>query len=217
MMNASLAMTLTLALALLANLGVKLWLATRQARHVAQHQHQVPAAFVGTISLQAHQKAAQYTLAKSRLGLWDMALETLVLLGWTLLGGLDWLHQSLIAWLGTGMTQQLALVVAFMLIGGLIHLPLSLLQTFGVEQRFGFNRMTWRLFVADLLKQAVLFAIIGLPLARDADDPRARIELRYAARLQVFYQFGNSEQADDIIHLCPFFPFVLSQHPFASH
>ncbi len=164
MMNASLAMTLTLALALLANLGVKLWLATRQARHVAQHQHQVPAAFVGTISLQAHQKAAQYTLAKSRLGLWDMALEALVLLGWTLLGGLDWLHQSLLAWLGTGMTQQLALVVAFMLIGGLIHLPLSLLQTFGVEQRFGFNHMTWRLWLSDLVKGVVLGLILGLPI-----------------------------------------------------
>ena len=127
-------MTLALAIALLANLGLKLWLATRQARHVAQHQHQVPAAFAGTISLQAHQKAAQYTLAKSKIGLWDMALEALVLLGWTLLGGLDWLNQSLLAWLGAGMAQQLALVVGFTLIGGLIHLPLSLIQTFGVEQ-----------------------------------------------------------------------------------
>ncbi len=157
-------MTLVLAIALLANLGLKLWLATRQARHVAQHQHQVPAAFAGTISLQAHQKAAQYTLAKSKIGLWDMALEALVLLGWTLLGGLDWLNQSLLAWLGAGMAQQLALVVSFMLIGGLIHLPLSLLQTFGVEQRFGFNNMTWRLWLSDMVKGVALGLILGLPI-----------------------------------------------------
>jgi STE24 endopeptidase len=163
-MNPSLAMTLALAIALLANLGLKLWLATRQARHVAQHQHQVPAAFAGTISLQAHQKAAQYTLAKSKIGLWDMALEALVLLGWTLLGGLDWLNQSLLAWLGAGMTQQLALVVSFMLIGGLIHLPLSLIQTFGVEQRFGFNNMTWRLWLSDMVKGVALGLILGLPI-----------------------------------------------------
>ncbi len=157
-------MTLALAIALLANLGLKLWLATRQARHVAQHQHQVPAAFAGTISLQAHQKAAQYTLAKSKIGLWDMALEALVLLGWTLLGGLDWLNQSLLAWLGAGMAQQLALVVGFMLIGGLIHLPLSLIQTFGVEQRFGFNNMTWRLWLSDTVKGVALGLILGLPI-----------------------------------------------------
>ena len=157
-------MTLALAIALLANLGLKLWLATRQARHVAQHQHQVPAAFAGTISLQAHQKAAQYTLAKSKIGFWDMALEALVLLGWTLLGGLDWLNQSLLAWLGAGMAQQLALVVSFMLIGGLIHLPLSLLQTFGVEQRFGFNNMTWRLWLSDMVKGVALGLILGLPI-----------------------------------------------------
>jgi STE24 endopeptidase len=163
-MNPSLAMTLALALALLANLGLKLWLATRQARHVAQHQHQVPAAFAGTISLQAHQKAAQYTLAKSKIGFWDMALEALVLLGWTLLGGLDWLNQSLLVWLGAGMTQQLVLVVGFVLIGGLIHLPLSLIQTFGVEQRFGFNNMTWRLWLSDMVKGVALGLLLGLPM-----------------------------------------------------
>lgn len=157
-------MTLALAIALIANLGLKLWLATRQARHVALHQHEVPAAFAGTISLQAHQKAAHYTLAKSKIGLWDMALEALVLLGWTLLGGLDWLNQSLLAWLGAGMAQQLALVVGFMLIGGLIHLPLSLVQTFGVEQRFGFNNMTWRLWLSDMVKGVALGLILGLPI-----------------------------------------------------
>lgn len=157
-------MTLALALALLANLGLKLWLALRQARHVAQHQHQVPAAFADSLSLSSHQKAAQYTLAKSRLSLWDMALEALVLLGWTLLGGLEWLNQTLLGWLGAGMLQQLSLVVGFMVIGGLIHLPLSLMQTFGVEQRFGFNKMTWGLWLSDLLKGVALGLVLGLPI-----------------------------------------------------
>ena len=89
MMNASLAMTVALVVLLLANLLVKLWLSSRQIRHVAQHRDTVPGAFAQTISLDAHQKAAAYTLAKSRVGLIDTALDALVLLGWTLLGGLD--------------------------------------------------------------------------------------------------------------------------------
>ena len=72
---------------------MKFWLATRQVRHVARHRDAVPAAFAGTVSLAAHQKAADYTVAKSRFGLLEMALGAAVLLGWTLLGGLDALNQ----------------------------------------------------------------------------------------------------------------------------
>ena len=99
-MNASLLMTLTLAVLLLANLGTKLWLATRQARHVARHRDAVPSAFATAITLEAHRKAADYTLAKSRLAVWDIALEALLLLGWTLLGGLDWLNRTLLDLMG---------------------------------------------------------------------------------------------------------------------
>ena len=161
----SLALSLLFALALCAGLMIKFWLASRQIRHVARHRAQVPAPFAERIPLAAHQKAADYTLAKARLGLLDMALGAAVLVGWTLMGGLDLLNQALLGWLGGGMVQQLALLAAFALISGLIDLPLSLAQTFGVEQRFGFNQMTWKLWLSDLFKSALVGALIGLPIA----------------------------------------------------
>ena len=150
---------------LLAGLALRLWLATRQIRHVAQHRGAVPTAFAHRIPLAAHQKAADYTIAKARFGLLEMALATAVVLGGTLLGGLDALNQALLSWLGGGMLQQLALLACFVLIGGAIDLPVALYQTFVIEQRFGFNQMTPRLWLADLLKSTLLGAVIGLPIA----------------------------------------------------
>jgi STE24 endopeptidase len=164
MMNASFAMTLALVTLLVANLLTKLWLSSRQMRHVAQHRDAVPAAFADTIALPAHQKAAAYTISKSRLGLIDTALDALLLLGWTLLGGLDALNQFTLALLGAGMAQQVALVVSFMLIGGLIGLPLSLYQTFGVEQQFGFNHSTLKLWLSDMAKGVLVGLVLGLPI-----------------------------------------------------
>jgi STE24 endopeptidase len=164
MMNPSLAMTLTLAVVLVANLLTKLWLSGRQVRHVAQHRDQVPAAFTHIISLDAHQKAADYTMAKARVGVADMGLDALTLVAWTLLGGLDLLNQVTLDWLGEGMGQQIMLVVSFSLIGGLISLPLSLFQTFGIEQRFGFNNTTPKLWVSDMLKGLLVGMVLGLPI-----------------------------------------------------
>jgi STE24 endopeptidase len=124
----------------------------------------VPEAFAHTISLQAHQKAADYTLAKSRVTMLDTALDAAMLLGWTLLGGLDLLNQITLNFMGTGMGQQITLVVSFALIGGLIGLPLSLYQTFGVEQRFGFNHTTVRLWLSDMFKGLLVGAVLGLPI-----------------------------------------------------
>lgn len=157
--------TLVFAGLLLAGLALRLWLATRQIRHVAQHRGAVPTVFAQRIPLAAHQKAADYTIAKARFGLLEMALATAVVLGWTLLGGLDALNQALLSWLGGGMLQQLALLGCFVLIGGAIDLPVALYQTFVIEQRFGFNQMTPRLWLADLLKSTLLGAVIGLPIA----------------------------------------------------
>ncbi|SCK60654.1 STE24 endopeptidase [Variovorax sp. HW608] len=162
---ASLALTLAFALALVAGLVVKFWLATRQVRHVARHRHAVPAAFEQAITLDAHQKAADYTIAKTRLGVIEMAWAAAVLLGWTLLGGLDLLNRLLLGALGGGMWQQLALFAVFALIGGLLELPFTLWQTFVLEERFGFNKMTWRLWVKDTVKGVLLGAVIGIPLA----------------------------------------------------
>ncbi|HSI53997.1 MAG TPA: M48 family metallopeptidase [Ramlibacter sp.] len=164
-MTASYSLTLAFAGFLLAVLAVKFWLASRQVRHVATHRDAVPAAFADIVPLSAHQKAADYTITKTRFGLLELAFGTAVLLGWTLLGGLDVLNRLLLGWLGTGMWQQLALLAGFVMISGLLDLPLSLYQTFVIEERFGFNKMTLKLWVADLIKSTLLGAAIGLPIA----------------------------------------------------
>jgi len=149
---------------LIAGLVVRTVLLSRQIRHVARHRARVPAPFAQTIGLEAHQKAADYTLAKARFAQLDTTLEAALLLGWTLLGGLSALNQGLLALLGGGLLQQLALVGAFALIGGLIGLPLAWWSTFRIEERFGFNKMNLRLWLADLLKNALVGALIGLPI-----------------------------------------------------
>lgn len=161
----SLLLTLAFATALALQLLLKLWLSSRQVRHVAVHRAAVPTPFASRISLAAHQKAADYTLAKAKLGLLQLSLSTAMLLAWTLLGGLDALHQLLLSEMGAGITQQLAVLATFALISGLVELPLSYYQSFGLEQRFGFNQMTPRLWLADLCKSTLLGALIGLPLA----------------------------------------------------
>ncbi|OSZ74789.1 M48 family metallopeptidase [Hydrogenophaga sp. IBVHS1] len=163
--TASLFFTALFCALLVLGLLVRTVLASRQIRHVARNRDTVPAAFSNTISLAAHQKAADYTISKSRFGLLETAIEAAMLLGWTLLGGLDWLNQTLLAALGPGMWQQLALVAAFVVIGGLITLPLGLYSTFRIEERFGFNKMTVSLWLADLFKGALVGAVVGLPIA----------------------------------------------------
>ena len=161
-------LTLLFATALLLSLAIKFWLATRQMRHVAAHRGAVPAAFAASVSLAAHQRAADYTLAKGRFGLLTTAFGTAVLLGWTLLGGLDALNlvlRDLLQPRFGDLAYQLALLTAFALIGALLDLPFEWYSTFRIEQQFGFNRTTLRLFVGDLLKGAAVGAVIGLPLA----------------------------------------------------
>ena len=159
---------MTFAAALLVSVVLKFWLATRQMRHVAAHRAEVPAAFAATVPLAAHQKAADYTLVRSRFALLSLALGSAVLLGWTLLGGLDVLNtvvRDAVQPRFGSMAYQLALLVAFVLIGGLLDAPLEIYNTFRIEQRFGFNRMTWRLYLADIAKGLLIGAAIGLPLA----------------------------------------------------
>ncbi len=161
-------LTLLFAAALVLSLSVKFWLATRQMRHVALHRNQVPAAFASDVSLQAHQRAADYTLAKGRFGLFSSAFGSAVLLGWTLLGGLDALNtvvRDAVQPQFGNLAYQLCLLAAFALIGGLLDLPFELYSTFRIEAQFGFNRNTWRLYLADMVKGLAVGAVIGLPLA----------------------------------------------------
>jgi len=161
-------LTLAFAVALLASMAVKLWLATRQMRHVAAHRDAVPAAFAATVTPEAHRKAADYTLAKGRFGMLSLALGSAVLLGWTLLGGLDALNvvvRDLVQPRWGNLAYQLALLTAFSVIGAVIELPLDWYSTFRIEQRYGFNRMSTRLWLGDMLKGAAVGAVIGLPIA----------------------------------------------------
>lgn len=150
---------------LVAGLLTQLWLASRQIRHVAQHRPAVPPAFAERVSLTSHQKAADYTIAKLRLGLVELAWNAALLLGWTLLGGLNLLNQLLRGRFGDGLAQQLALLAAFFTITTLLDLPLAWMRTFRIEQRHGFNRMTPGLWLADGLKSAAVGAAFGLPFA----------------------------------------------------
>ena len=161
----SLLMSLAFCLLLLSSLLLKLWLASRQIRHVAAHRHAVPAAFAAKVPLAAHQKAANYTIAKLRLGLLELTVGAALTLGWTLLGGLSLLNQWLAAGVHQPLLQQLALLATFTAINGALDLPLGLYQTFVLEQRFGFNKTTLRLWLQDLLKSSLLGAAIGLPFA----------------------------------------------------
>ena len=161
----SLWLTLAFAVALCISLALRFWLATRQIRHVAMNRPTVPRAFEEQITLEAHQRAADYTITKTRFGLIELALGAAVLLGWTLLGGLNVLNQFLMDALGGGMAQQLALLAGFALISGAIDVPLALYQTFVIEQRFGFNKMTMRMWLSDLVKSTLMGLVIGLPIA----------------------------------------------------
>ena len=161
----TLALSLLFATAVALQWLLRVWLVSRQVRHVATHRGAVPPAFAHRISLAAHQKAADYTLAKAKVSLIDITLSAAVLLCWTLLGGLDWLNRWLLEFISPGLWQQLALLAGFAVISALIELPLSLYQTFRLEQRFGFNQMTPGLWLGDLLKSTLVAAIIGLPLA----------------------------------------------------
>ncbi|MEO7335624.1 MAG: M48 family peptidase, partial [Caldimonas sp.] len=159
--------TFVFAAALVASLLVRFWLATRQMRHVAAHRGAVPAAFASSITLAAHQRAADYTLAKGRLGLLSMAFGAAVLLGWTLLGGIDALNtlvRETVQPRFGDLAYQLVMLGAFGAIGGLIELPFELYGTFVVEQRFGFNRMTWRLYAIDAVKGIAVGLLIGTPI-----------------------------------------------------
>jgi STE24 endopeptidase len=145
--------------------ATRLWLALRQVRHVRAHREAVPGTFADTIALPAHQKAADYTVAKTRLGIVDTLLDAVVLLALTLGGLLQWLSDLWARVLPEGsLWHGSALILTVVFARALIGLPLSLYRIFGIEERFGFNRMTLRLFATDLAKQIAVGIVLGVPL-----------------------------------------------------
>jgi STE24 endopeptidase len=145
--------------------ATRLWLGYRQIRHVRAHRDAVPSMFAATIPAEAHQKAADYTVVKARLGVLATLFDALVVLGLTVGGGLQLLSDAAaVAFAAQTLVHGTALLVGLFLVQFALHLPFSLYRTFVVEQRFGFNRMTARLYLTDLAKQLLLAALIGVPL-----------------------------------------------------
>lgn len=151
-------------LALAGAIGLQWWLNLRQLRHIATYRAEVPPAFADKISLPAHQKAADYTSDKVRLGQLELLYSSVLLLVWTLGGGLNLLDSTWSHWLSNPIWHGVAFVISMMLIGSLLDLPFAIYRTFVIETRYGFNRTTLKLFVTDLVKGIVLTLAIGTPL-----------------------------------------------------
>ena len=149
---------------LVISLLVRFWLASRHIRHILAHSNAVPAQFADRIPLDAHRRAAAYTIAKTKFSLFIHLLNAAVLIGFTLMGGLQWLSVQTLDIFGTGYRAQLALVLAFAVISGLVELPFDYFRQFVLEARFGFNRMTPSLFFTDLVKSSLLSLALGLGL-----------------------------------------------------
>jgi len=157
-------LTLLFLVALITSTIAQWWLSLRQTRNVVAHREQVPTPFADRISLEEHHKAADYTVARERLGRINLLIDATILLALTLGGGIAFFDQL---WQRSGLTQPwlgTAVILSIFFAQALIGLPLSLYQTFRIEAHFGFNRTTPRLFVVDLLKQLALGLILGVPL-----------------------------------------------------
>jgi len=144
--------------------ALQLWLSARQIRHIRAHRDAVPEAFADRVTLAAHQRAADYSIARTRLGQIETLYEAVLLLLWTLGGGLQWLIGF---WQGFGLSDTatgVGVLVSATLIISLLDLPFSIWQTFVIEERFGFNRTRVSTFIADLLKQGLILLLLATPL-----------------------------------------------------
>jgi len=152
-------------LALGASLALKLWLARRQLQNVAANRARVPDAFADSIQLEAHQKAADYTITNTLQGQLELVYNILLLVGWTLGGGLQWLDSSWQQFGWGGIPTGVAMLISAFMIMALLELPFSVYHTFVIEERFGFNKTTLTTFIGDMGKQTLLMLVLGVPLA----------------------------------------------------
>ncbi len=159
------AFSLLFVCALLAGTALKAALMLRQIRHVRMQRNTVPAAFADSISLSAHQKAADYTQARMRLGLAELAVSLLFVLALTLGGGLQAIADAWqVAFPANSLAHGIALLATLGVLSWLVDLPFSLARIFGIEKRFGFNRITPKLFAADTAREMLLAVVLGLPI-----------------------------------------------------
>ena len=157
-------LTLIFLFALGLSLAIQFWLDRRQVKYVSDNRAQVPEAFAENIPLEAHQKAADYTLTNMKLGTIELVLGAVLLLIWTLGGGLELLDNWLRTYQWSPIITGVLVIFSMILISATLDLPINIYRTFVVEQKFGFNHTTPALFITDMLKQTLLMAAIGLPL-----------------------------------------------------
>ena len=157
--------TVVFVAALLATLVIRLWLSARQIAHVRAHREAAPPAFAARVGGAAHRKAADYTVAKQRLGMIETIVDALVLVAITLGGGLAWLFSATETLALPSLLRDLLLLAGVALVGGAVALPFSWWRTFRIEERFGFNRTTLRVWITDLVKGLAVGTVLGAPLA----------------------------------------------------
>jgi len=156
--------TLVFLICLMLSFGFASWLSLRHLRHIGAHRSAVPAEFRDAITLEAHQKAADYTIARNRLGLLESGVDVLLLLALTLGGGLMLIAQIAASQFSHPYAVGLAIFAGLGVVSSLVSTPFDLYRTFVIENRFGFNKMTWQLYLLDMLKGLALSAAIGIPL-----------------------------------------------------
>ncbi len=142
----------------------KLWLARRHLAHIVAHRTEVPQAFREKIDLAAHQKAADYTSAKTRFGMLGALFDAALLLVFTVCGGIQWIADFWLHTFTSPIAQGMSIIVSVLVLSSLLEMPFDLYRTFVIEARFGFNKMTPMLYLVDALKSMLLGAVIGLPL-----------------------------------------------------
>ena len=145
--------------------ALRLWLGMRHIGYVRAHRSSVPAQFSVDVSLEAHQRAADYTAAKTRLGLVSIGVDTALVLWLTFGGGVQLLYNAASNAFPGEILRGLTLIALMSIVTTLVELPLGLYRTFRIEERFGFNKMTPALYWLDFAKNAALAAALGLPLA----------------------------------------------------
>jgi len=156
--------TVTFLFTLMCVVSVRIWLAARHIRYVHAHRNSVPENFSSQVNLDSHQKAADYTCAKTRLNYANIFLDTVLLLILTLGGGLTALNAFWSNWFSDPLSHGMILILGTVLLMGLVEIPINYYRTFVIEKKFGFNKMTRAMFFADLIKQGLLGVLLGLPL-----------------------------------------------------
>ena len=142
----------------------QVWLTKRHIAHIDKNKIKVPNAFSETISLSDHRKAADYTISKSRIGIIDLFIQAIFLYLLTIGGGINMLTNLFSNVLINELIIGTMVIISVMFISSLVDLPLSIYKIFKIDEKFGFNRMTAKIFIADLFKQSVLALVIGIPL-----------------------------------------------------